>query len=344
MVFSFREDDTPSRDEISVSPTRLPENEGESRKKKGPQDRAYYIVKEFLTTERTYKKDLEVLNIWLKEELEKENIINETAFSLLFQHIQPIYDFHIHFLKDLEMRHSQWDGRSGGGNATNNKTESQKMGDVMLKNIDMLEVYDRYIQALLSVLENLDAILQKNKKIEQIYRDFELQKVCYLPLTSFILKPLHRLHHYHLLLDKLIRHYGNATHHDYRECMTAKAKFSQAIKQAETTLVSAENFTKLMELQRDLVGIDNLVQPGREFIREGCLQKLSKKGYQQRMFFLFNDVLLYTNRTTSPILQFKVHGQMPLRSIMVEETESRMGAANCFTIYGANRYLKNKFF
>ncbi len=23
-----------------------------------------------------------------------------------------------------------------------------------------------------------------------------------------------------------------------------------------------------------------------EFIREGCLQKLSKKGYQQRMFFL----------------------------------------------------------
>lgn len=43
---------------------------------------------------------------------------------------------------------------------------------------------------------------------------------------------------------------------------------------------------KLVELQRDLVGIDNLVQPGREFLREGCLQKLSRKGYQQRMFFL----------------------------------------------------------
>ena len=43
---------------------------------------------------------------------------------------------------------------------------------------------------------------------------------------------------------------------------------------------------KLIELQRDLVSIDNLVHPNREFIREGCLQKLSRKGYQQRMFFL----------------------------------------------------------
>ena len=42
----------------------------------------------------------------------------------------------------------------------------------------------------------------------------------------------------------------------------------------------------MMELQRDLVGYENLVQHNREFVREGCLQKLSRKGYQQRMFFL----------------------------------------------------------
>jgi FERM/RhoGEF/pleckstrin domain protein 2 len=47
-----------------------------------------------------------------------------------------------------------------------------------------------------------------------------------------------------------------------------------------------ENFVKLVELQRDLVGIDNVVNPNRQFLREGCLQKLSRKGFQQRMFFL----------------------------------------------------------
>ena len=47
-----------------------------------------------------------------------------------------------------------------------------------------------------------------------------------------------------------------------------------------------ENFVKLAELQRDLGGYEHLLHPEREFLREGCLQKLSRKGYQQRMFFL----------------------------------------------------------
>lgn len=55
-------------------------------------------------------------------------------------------------------------------------------------------------------------------------------------------------------------------------------------------LILQENLVKLVELQRDLVGIDNLIQPGREFLREGCLQKLSRKGYQQRMFFLVSSI------------------------------------------------------
>ncbi|CAF4872062.1 unnamed protein product, partial [Rotaria magnacalcarata] len=47
---------------------------------------------------------------------------------------------------------------------------------------------------------------------------------------------------------------------------------------------------KLIELQRDLIGVDNLsIQHDRQFIREGCLQKLSRKGYQQRMFFLVGE-------------------------------------------------------
>ena len=53
-----------------------------------------------------------------------------------------------------------------------------------------------------------------------------------------------------------------------------------------------ENFIKMAEIQRDLgssyeAGL--LSVPGREFIREGCLRKLSRKGYQQRMFFLVSD-------------------------------------------------------
>ena len=66
----------------------------------------------------------------------------------------------------------------------------------------------------------------------------------------------------------------------------ALSKVRSIIKKLSTKLKESENLVKLMELQHDLVGYDNLVSSGREFVREGCLQKLSRKGYQQRMFFL----------------------------------------------------------
>ena len=45
--------------------------------------------------------------------------------------------------------------------------------------------------------------------------------------------------------------------------------------------------------------------------------KLSRKGYQQRMFFLFSDMLVYTSRINAPAMQFKVHGQIPLKGMEV---------------------------
>ena len=42
----------------------------------------------------------------------------------------------------------------------------------------------------------------------QVYRDFEMQKVCYLPLTTLLLKPLHRVLHYQLLLEREFSFYS----------------------------------------------------------------------------------------------------------------------------------------
>lgn len=56
-------DSIPNGHDKSVSPVRVGEMEGESRKRKYPSDKAYFIAKEVLTTERTYKKDLEVINL-----------------------------------------------------------------------------------------------------------------------------------------------------------------------------------------------------------------------------------------------------------------------------------------
>jgi len=58
----------------------------------------------------------------------------------------------------------------------------------------------------------------------------------------------------------------------------AMVKIQSVIRKMSVKLRESENFVKLAELQRDLGGHDQLLHSEREFLREGCLQKLSRKG------------------------------------------------------------------
>ncbi|XP_063223774.1 FERM, ARHGEF and pleckstrin domain-containing protein 1 [Bacillus rossius redtenbacheri] len=311
------------------------EGEIDTRRKRYPTDKAYFIAKELLMTERTYRKDLEVINLWFRDEVSKEEEeMPDDVLNLLFALVDPIYEYHCGFLREIEQRLATWEGRSNA----HLKGDHQRIGDIVFKNLAVLPRYHQYLEKHFVVLERLDTAFRLNKKFEQLYRDFELQKVCYLPLTSFILKPLQRLLHYQNLLDRLLQHYER-DHPDYNECYAAQNRLAETVITVPEILKRSENFVQLCELQRDISGFDNLVQTEREFLRQGCLLKHSRKGYQQRMFFLFSDILLYTNRTLQPSAQFRVHGQMPLRGVMVDEADNKIGATYCFNIYGGNRVL-----
>uniref|UniRef100_A0A8C9W7G0 FERM, ARHGEF and pleckstrin domain-containing protein 2 n=1 Tax=Scleropages formosus TaxID=113540 RepID=A0A8C9W7G0_SCLFO len=308
-----------------VGSPRLGEDE-EGRRKRFPTDKAYFIAKEILTTERTYLKDLEVITVWFRSAVIKENAMPEGLMNLLFSNIDPIYEFHRGFLKDIEQRLALWEGRSNA----HVKGEYQRIGDVMLSNMCALK-HDE-------VLTELEKATKRLKKLETVYKEFELQKVCYLPLNTFLLKPIQRLMHYKLILERLCKHY--APHHrDHSDCKEALKVVAEMAAQLQSSLIRLENFQKLTELQRDLIGIENLTAPGRQFIREGCLYKLTKKGLQQRMFFLFSDMLLYTSKGVTATNQFKVHGQLPLHGMLVEESENEWSVPHCFTIYAAQRTI-----
>lgn len=50
-------------------------------------------------------------------------------------------------------------------------------------------------------------------------------------------------------------------------------------------------------------------------------------------------MLVYSSRTATPSLQFKVHGQLPLRGMVIDESDPKMAVPNGFTVYGGNRCL-----
>uniref|UniRef100_A0AAR5PQZ0 Moesin/ezrin/radixin homolog 1 n=2 Tax=Dendroctonus ponderosae TaxID=77166 RepID=A0AAR5PQZ0_DENPD len=291
-------------------------------------DKTYYIAKEILMTELTYKKDLDVINVWFRDEVSKEE---PEECSILMSLIPPLAQAHGSLVKDLEQRLQGWDGKGGP------KAAAGRIADVLLAHLPpLLPFYEEYLDGHVLILERLDEAFKKNQKFEQLYRDFETQKVCYLPLTTFVLRPLHRLLQYQSLLERLLTHYG-PSHPDRADCRTACDTLKELMTPVRETLEHSENLATLCELQRNIVGFDSLIQPGRKFIRHGCLLKHSRKGYQQRMFFLFSDILLYTSRSQAT-LQFKVHGHMPLRGVLIEEPEGEL-AYNGLIIYGGNRAL-----
>ncbi|XP_044288597.1 FERM, ARHGEF and pleckstrin domain-containing protein 2 isoform X3 [Varanus komodoensis] len=310
------------------------EEEDEARRKRYPADKAYFIAKEILATERTYLKDLEVLTVWFRSAVIKENAMPEVLMTLFFSNIDPIYEFHRGFLKELEQRLALWEGRSNASV----KGDYQRIGDVMLRNMHTLKEFTSYLQKHDEVLTELEKATKRIKKLEMVYKEFELQKVCYLPLNTFLLKPIQRLMHYKLILGRLCKHYV-ADHRDYADCRNALKEITEMTSQLQNSLIRLENFQKLTELQHDLLGIDNLVAAGREFIREGCLYKLTKKGLQQRMFFLFSDMLLYTSKGVTGTNQFKIHGHLPLHGMLVEESENEWSVPHCFTIYSAQKTI-----
>uniref|UniRef100_A0A672LCL2 FERM, ARH/RhoGEF and pleckstrin domain protein 1 n=1 Tax=Sinocyclocheilus grahami TaxID=75366 RepID=A0A672LCL2_SINGR len=305
------------------------DDEDEVRRKRFPTDKAYFIAKELLTTERTYLKDLEVITVSFQKSVEKDEAMPDSLRNLIFASFEPVYKFHETFLKDVEQRLAQWEGRSNA----HIKGDYQRIGDVMLKNIQGLKLLTAHLQKHSEALLELERMCRSSRKLEGLCRDFELQKVCYLPLNIFFLRPLHRLMHYKQILERLCKHYP-PTHDDFRDSRAALADVSEMVVQLHGTLIKMENFQKLLELKKDLIGIDNLALPGREFIRLGCLSKLSGKGLQQRMFFLFNDVLMYTSRGMTASNQFKVHGQLPLYGMTIRESEDEWGVPHSFTLFG----------
>ncbi|XP_072111926.1 FERM, ARHGEF and pleckstrin domain-containing protein 2 isoform X2 [Mobula birostris] len=314
-----------------VGSTRADDDEEDCRKRY-PADKAFFIAKEILTTERTYLKDLEVITVWFRSAVIKENAMPQGLMTLLFSNIDPIYEFHRGFLKEIEQRLALWEGRSNA----HVKGNYQRIGDIMLRNMCVLKEFTSYLQKHDEVLTELEKATKRSKKLESVYKEFELQKVCYLPLNTFLLKPIQRLMHYKLILERLCKHYC-PDHQDYGDCQGALSVVREMSAQLHSSLIRLENFQKLTELQRDLIGIDNLVLPGRDFIREGCLYKLTRKGLQQRMFFLFSDMLLYTSKGVTSSNQFKVHGQLLLYGMIIEESENEWAVPHCFTIYSAQK-------
>jgi len=101
-----------------------------------------------------------------------------------------------------------------------------------------------------------------------------------------------------------------------------KEALESAFKENETIehqiLKARDNMEKLLELQERIVDVPKgfaVLNSHREYIRDACLGKVNCHGKeQQRHFFLFNDIMIYTSDSKTT---FKFKGFVPLDCCLV---------------------------
>ncbi|GLD58907.1 FYVE, RhoGEF and PH domain-containing protein 6-like protein [Lates japonicus] len=178
-------------------------------------------------------------------------------------------------------------------------------------------MYSTYIREFDKNVALLEEQSKRNPAFGAVVREFEASPRCAnLALKHYLLKPVQRIPQYQLLLTDYLKNLSEDSN-DYKDTQAALALVKDVANHANDIMKQGDNFQKLIQVQCSLNGHREIVQPGRIFLKEGILMKLSRKVMQPRMFFLFNDTLLYTTPVQSG--QYKLKNMLSLAGMKVSK-------------------------
>ncbi|KAM4722794.1 FYVE, RhoGEF and PH domain-containing protein 5 [Rhinophrynus dorsalis] len=264
-------------------------NPGESgglQKKDGPM-RALRIVENLVASEKTYVEMLRRLHTEFHTSVvrvlgnEEEDGEEELKLRHGLSELQYIYLLHEEILSELEQRILHWE-------------ESQKISDVFLSRESRFAHHTAFIVAFDKMTAALDECTLKSSHIAMVVREFEKNLVCaQTSVKHELIKVVQRIFHYHMILtDYLNNLCPDWT--EYEDTQAALQMVSGVADRASDSMRQGENLQKLVQIEYSVREQRNLLQPGREFVKEGTLMKVSGKNRHPRHLFLMNDVLLYT--------------------------------------------------
>ncbi|XP_046405200.1 uncharacterized protein LOC124170493 [Ischnura elegans] len=289
----------------------------------------FYIAQEMMSSERVFVDALRLLcdfrNVISKAGVEqKTEIISEADMGKILHNLPQLLRFNKELLHDLEERISNW-------------SNNQKISDIIVRKGPFLKLYTSYFQNFETQCQYLDDCCDSNTRFARVVREFEASPRCQrLALKHFMLKPIQRLPQYRLLLeDYLSKLDADCT--DYADTKVALAIVCDVADHANRSMKQGDALSKLLQLQ-SLLKNYAIIKPGRTFLKEGELQKLCRKGMQNRYFILLNDCLLYAayDRSVQAPGSLKVNNELPLNGMKVEIPIAE-GYTNEFSIISITR-------
>ncbi|XP_030356286.1 FYVE, RhoGEF and PH domain-containing protein 5 isoform X2 [Strigops habroptila] len=250
------------------------------------QSRAHLIAQELVSSEKAYVEMLQLLCMDFYEGILKvleegdENEQEEVKLKQGLSELPEIYELHQDILGELEERVLKW-------------KEHQKVADVFLSRKSRLNCHTAYIMQFDRNLALLDETCLKCSQLAAIIQEFESSGGSPQSVKHQLLKVVQRVFQYRVLLtDYLNNLCPDST--EYEATQAALFIVSEITDRANDSMLQAENLQKLVHIEQSVRGQSGLLQPGRIFVKEGTLTKVSGKHRHPRHLFLMNDVLLYT--------------------------------------------------
>ncbi|XP_077424470.1 FYVE, RhoGEF and PH domain-containing protein 6-like [Vanacampus margaritifer] len=324
----YDDDDDEDEDDSSFSSKGDAEQPEESAMQSGARKtKIHHIATEIMTSEKVFVDVLKLLHVDFRDAVAKASrqngkaVIEDRLLNQILYYLPQLYELNQDLLQELHNRLAKWD-------------ESEQLSDIFLKKGPYLKMYSTYIREFDKNAALLEEQSKKNPLFGAVVREFEASPRCAnLALKHYLLKPIQRIPQYQLLLRDYLKNLSKDSA-DYKDTQDALAIVREVANHANDIMKQGDNFQKLIQVQCSLNGHHEIVQPGRIFVKEGVLNKLSRKVMQPRMFFLFNDTLLYTTPVQSG--QYKFNNMLSLAGMRVSRP-SQEACQNEFLIESVER-------
>ncbi|TSN76597.1 Phosphatidylinositol 3,4,5-trisphosphate-dependent Rac exchanger 1 protein [Bagarius yarrelli] len=249
------------------------------------------VLNELLNTERDYVRTLAFLQSAFLQRIrqmgEKQQCLTPEQVKILFSNIEEILDVHQEFFSALEV------------SLQPEPQPQHALGNVFLDFRDRFSVYGEYC----SNHEKALRLLMELNKIPHI-RTFLLhcmllggKKSTDVPLEGYLLSPIQRICKYPLLLKELLKRTPKK-HADYPAVEEALQAMKEVCSNINETKRQMEKLEALEQLQSHIEGWEgtNLTDICTELLLHGNLLKISAGNIQERVFFLFDNLLVYCKR------------------------------------------------
>eukprot|EP01084_Bolivina_argentea_P139540 245470_1 len=257
-------------------------------KKKSPEDKAKLrllrrekATQELVDTETTYCTLLGLLIEHYVKPLSDYKLVSNDQHNALFPQLQIIKGLSDKFLEDLKKRREDnWD------------PHKTKLSDLF----ETFTPYFRMYQGYVNNHEKSVALMRKlNEKEKWVEYAQTVRPLCQrFDLASLLILPIQRIPRYKLLLSEILKNTPEK-HPDCNDLKESLEKVQETSLQINSRMKEFDRRETVKKIERKFNQNVKILEPHRQFLREGKLWKVCRNKDRLYQFFLFNDILIYAS-------------------------------------------------